>query len=70
MKTKEPTVQGVITEILSGGRYRVQVDGSLIIGYTSGKMKMHKIHVMLGDHVDVILDPYGGNATNRIVRRL
>jgi translation initiation factor IF-1 len=33
-------------------------------------MKLHKIKVLEGDKVEVILDKYGGKATNRITHRL
>ncbi len=38
-----------------------------VIAYLAGKMKFHRIRVIVGDSVDVLLDPYGGRG--RIVRR-
>ncbi len=68
---KEPTQRGIVTETLPNLNYRVELEGGrLIICYTSGKMRKNKIHVLVGDKVDVVIDPYGGKATNRIVRRL
>jgi translation initiation factor IF-1 len=32
-------------------------------------MKQNHIRAIVGDEVVVILDPYGGKATNRIVQR-
>ncbi len=40
----------------------------LILAYLAGKMRLHRIRVLVGDQVDMVLDPYGGRA--RIVRRL
>jgi translation initiation factor IF-1 len=40
----------------------------LILAYLAGKMRLHRIRVLVGDHVEMVLDPYGGRA--RIVRRL
>ena len=42
--------------------------GELVLAYLSGKMRLHRIRVLVGDKVDMVLDPYGGRA--RIVRRL
>ena len=42
--------------------------GELVLAYLAGKMRLHRIRVLMGDQVDMILDPYGGRA--RIVRRL
>ena len=43
-------------------------EGELVLAYLAGKMRLHRIRVLVGDHVDMLLDPYGGRA--RIVRRL
>jgi len=46
-----------------------QADESpLILAYLAGKMRLHRIRVLMGDQVEMVLDPYGGRA--RIVRRL
>jgi len=42
-------------------------DGKEMIAYLSGKMKLHRIKVLVGDTVDVVVDPYGGRG--RIVKR-
>ena len=39
-----------------------------ILAYLSGKMRMHRIKVLIGDSVEVVIDPYGGKG--RIVKRL
>lgn len=41
---------------------------NLVLAYLAGKMRLHRIRVLMGDKVEMILDPYGGRA--RIVRRL
>jgi translation initiation factor IF-1 len=33
-------------------------------------MKLHKIKVLVGDTVEIILDEYRGKFTNRITRRV
>ncbi len=42
--------------------------GESMVAYLSGKMKLHRIKVLLGDTVSVLLDPYGGKG--RIVKRM
>jgi len=39
-----------------------------ILAYLGGKMRMHRIKVLIGDSVEVVLDSYGGKG--RIVKRL
>lgn len=61
---------GVVEECLPNLNYRITLDdGRSVMAYTAGKMKLNKIRVIIGDRVEVVLDPYGGKATNRIVRR-
>ncbi|MBU6214627.1 hypothetical protein KGM48_02170 [Patescibacteria group bacterium] len=43
-------------------------EGDLLLAYLAGKMRLHRIRVLVGDQVEMVLDPYGGRA--RIVRRL
>ena len=69
------TARGQITEALPSTLFRVNVENSgvgsqpkEILAYLSGKMRMHRIKVLIGDHVEVVLDPYGGKG--RIVKRL
>jgi len=45
-----------------------QTESELVLAYLAGKMRLHRIRVLVGDQVDMVLDPYGGRA--RIVRRL
>jgi translation initiation factor IF-1 len=42
-------------------------DGTEVLAFLAGKMRMHRIKVILGDKVSVTLDPYGGKA--RIFKR-
>jgi translation initiation factor IF-1 len=39
-----------------------------ILAYLGGKMRMHRIKVLIGDTVEVVLDSYGGKG--RIIKRL
>jgi len=59
---------GTVTEALPNTLFRVDIgDGKIIIAYLSGKMRMHRIKVLVGDRVEVLLDPYGGKG--RIIKR-
>lgn len=61
--------RGTVTEALPSTLFRVQLDqGEEILAYLGGKMRMHRIKVLIGDCVEVVLDPYGGKG--RIVKRL
>ncbi len=70
-------VRGVITEALPSTLFRVEIgnkneenmeEGKEILAYLGGKMRMHRIKVLVGDTVEVVLDPYGGKG--RIIKRL
>jgi len=61
-------VIGTVTEALPNTLFRVDIGGDkIIIAYLSGKMRMHRIKVLVGDRVEVLLDPYGGKG--RIIKR-
>lgn len=65
------TARGVITEALPSTLFRVKINGEdekEILAYLGGKMRMHRIKVLIGDGVEVVLDSYGGKG--RIVKRL
>jgi len=52
-------MEGVIAEILPGGQFRVRLDGDrIILVYTAGKMRKHRIRSMVGDRVTVEMTPY------------
>ena len=73
--------RGVVTEALPSTLFRVKIEDKQedknggsgeekkeILAYLSGKMRMHRIKVLIGDSVEIVLDPYGGKG--RIVKRL
>ena len=68
-KGKSDTVEGIVTEALPNALFRIELktSGEEIIAYLAGKMRLHRIKVLLGDTVQVKTDPYGGRG--RIVRR-
>ena len=69
------TATGSVEEVLPNSLFRVRLpaseeggEGQLTLAYLSGKMRLHRIRVLMGDQVEMVLDPYGGRA--RITRRL
>jgi len=61
-------VLGVVEEALPNTLFRVKLeDGTLVLAYLAGKMRLHRIKVLVGDRVQLHIDPYGGRA--RITRR-
>ena len=62
--------EGRVIESLPNLLYKVECPTGIFICYVSGKMRINKIHVILGDRVKVKLDPHGGKATNRIIKRM
>lgn len=67
-KDDNNTTMGIVTEALPNTLFRVDIgDGKVIISYLSGKMRMHRIKVLVGDKVQVLLDVYGGKG--RIIKR-
>ncbi len=50
---------GLITELLPEGRFRVRLDNDHeILAYTAGKMKKNRIKSLVGDRVIVEMPPY------------
>ena len=69
MSNKEETIiRATVTEALPNTLFRLDIDGKETLAYLSGKMRMHRIKVLVGDTVEVVLDPYGGKG--RIVKRV
>ena len=63
------TVIGTVTEALPNTLFRVDVgDGKNIISYLAGKMRIHRIKVLVGDRDEVLIDSYGGKG--RIIKRV
>jgi translation initiation factor IF-1 len=68
-KQKESLVMGVITEALPNTLFRVSIEnGTEVLAYLAGKMRIHRIKVLVGDKVALEDNPYGGKL--RIVKRL
>jgi len=81
VEKKDLEKTGVVVESLPNIMFRVKLDppsqgsggaseteGETILTYLSGKMRLHRIRVLIGDKVLLELEPYGGKA--RIIKRL
>ena len=66
---KEPTVKGMVTEVLPNQLFRVRLepDQREIIAYLAGKLKINHIRCLAGDTVSLVLSPEGDKG--RIVYR-
>jgi translation initiation factor IF-1 len=61
-------VPGIVEEALPNTLFRVKLqNGEVVLAYLAGKMRLHRVKVLVGDRVELRLDPYGGRA--RITRR-
>ncbi len=67
-KDKKDIAMGTVEEALPNTLFRVLMeDGTEILAFLSGKMRIHRIKVLVGDKVQVKIDPYGGKG--RIIKR-
>ena len=62
---------GTVEEVLPGSMFKVKVDNlpNVLLCYTGGKLKQHKIRIILGDRVKVEVSPYDltkGRVTYRL----
>jgi translation initiation factor IF-1 len=71
--SKEELIEftGKVDEVLPGNMFRVRVDNSehVLVCYTSGKLKRHKIRVIQGDRVKIEVSAYDLNK-GRVTYRL
>ncbi|MGI5841308.1 MAG: translation initiation factor IF-1 [Patescibacteria group bacterium] len=65
---KEATTKGTVTEVLPNTLFRVETEnGQEVIAYLAGKLRIHRIRVMAGDPVTLVMSPDGEKA--RIIYR-
>lgn len=68
-KEEKKGVLGTVIEALPDTLFKVILeDNTEKLAFLSGKMKMNRIRVLVGDKVMMEIDPYGGKA--RIFKRL
>lgn len=66
-------IDGTVTEALPNTTFRVELDGpqepkKVIIAHIAGKMRLHRIRILVGDRVQVELSSYDLER-GRIIRR-
>ena len=66
---KGESIEAQVIEALPNTFFKVKRNdtGEEMLTYLSGKMRLHRIRVLVGDKVTVEIDPYGGKG--RIVKR-
>jgi translation initiation factor IF-1 len=66
---KDQQTKGTVTEVLPNSLYRVRLEnGNIIIAHLAGKLRLHRIRVVAGDDVSLVLSPEGEKG--RIVYRI
>ena len=66
----EKVTSGVVIEALPNATFKVKLeDGREIFAYVSGKMRINKIRILLGDRVRVKTSSYD-ETKGRIIQRL
>jgi translation initiation factor IF-1 len=62
MSKKEDVIElvGAVEEVLPGSMFRVRVENmpNPLLCYMGGKLKQHKIRIILGDNVKLEISPY------------
>lgn len=53
-------MKGEVIEVLPNAQFRITLEnGKTVRAYTSGKMRLNKIRVIIGDSVEVVVPPVG-----------
>ena len=64
-------MQGKVDEVLPDSRFRVTlINGHMLICYSGGKMRKHRIRVLAGDKVTIEMSPYDLNKGRVVFRHL
>jgi translation initiation factor IF-1 len=62
MAKKEDLLEltGIVEEVLPNSTFRVKVDNmnQIVLCYMGGRLKQHKIKIILGDKVKIEMSPY------------
>lgn len=63
------TIKGKVVDVLPNALFKIKLEtGQEILGHLAGKLRMHKIHIIEGDGVDIEMSPYDltrGRITHR-----
>jgi len=63
-------LEGIIVDVLPNQTFKVELENQhIVVCYTSGKLRQHRIRLVLGDPVKIEMTPYDMNK-GRITYRL
>jgi translation initiation factor IF-1 len=66
---KDNLAIGLVIEALPNTEFKVELENKEIIhAYLGGKMKINRIRVLVGDRVQIEVNPYEGKS--RVIKRL
>jgi translation initiation factor IF-1 len=58
-KEEKLVLDGEVVEAFRSGMYRIALEnGHEALGYTAGKMRRHRIRILLGDRIKLEFSPY------------
>lgn len=68
-KKEKQLREGIVTEAFPNALFKVKTidDQTEVLCFLSGKMRMNRIRVLIGDRISYEVDEYGGKG--RIMRR-
>lgn len=53
------TLEGVVDQVLPSTQFRVTLtNGANVLAYASGKMRKHRVRILVGDKVSLEMSPY------------
>lgn len=63
-------IEGEVTDVLPNAMFKVKLmNGMIVLGYISGKMRQNEIRILDGDRVEIEMSPYD-LSKGRITRRM
>lgn len=63
-------IEGEVTDVLPNAMFKVKLkNGTIVLGYISGKMRQNEIRILDGDKVEIEMSPYD-LSKGRITRRM
>ena len=67
---KQEIKEGTVIETLKGAMFRILLDNdeTTVLANISGRMRLHYIRVLVGDRVQVRMDPYDPHR-GRVIKR-
>jgi translation initiation factor IF-1 len=51
-------IEGTVSEVLSNGMYRVNINGNIIVAYISGNIRKNRIRILQNDRVEIEMSAY------------